>query len=891
MHRYFYDKHIYPVNAMSDDPGRKVGRLPDNENDTDSNSDTGYVPPGQRSYEEREKDRVESISDEEQRREEAEEQGIDLDNDSDGSGSKIDFDELEEEGSKDNDSNKEKSAVEKAEEEAGVNEAVQVETDRFGNVESAETIDFRDLEDRNPDNQGPTRDIPGVDPQASQKDRRKQRKAQRRGQTLAESRRIKNNLLREQRFTENRLQRLENLEGNQEITVENERTTVSKRRNQLRQRKREINQGLEQTGRIRENLDVPDAPTVEETTRERREQEAIEEKVDELTVDDNPVMTAPGENPESLRPGDGTTLPEIGQQEFAGGTENINYDFREERKQNTFESDLIVEDQSPLDFGFFLGKNVETGLEDTFISDSQATFLGEQTTKVGTIAAASIEGLESIGEGVASFVSNPGKSVSGAVDSFDRDLTGISAGEATDADVRQGLQSYTGRDTLTRSGVESRTRQAQALADVILAGAGGTSILRSADRFVLRNPIDEVPNPTPDVPGVKQADNRLTVRLPVERRETNAPEIQTITDTSSSEVSTGTSQSSLESLRRELDRVEEDDLPDLQDNLQDSEGNIIQESQEDISGTGEAPQQVARDRGEPLEEIEEGLTQEEIQVLTNRDVGFEDVNPERQTDTGGFERQQVDELRGQARRPTEGGFDQFIDEVEDRLGNSRKGQLRLTTRETDLETRTRDVDADEPDLERRNDFDDESSDIEPIENRRQTDLDSDEGLDNPISEDFDKNPLEGVEIGLGLGISKGTETSTGVDQGQGQGQSQAQSVDEEKDFSQLEEITQFTGFDNTGFDRGNNRDTFGPKDNDRTRIDRRRRRDRDLPDEDFEDNDNFVAFEDQFEEDVGSDLEDQFAPSLTAELENIQAGEDFDEKDFTGTGFDIRPLI
>ena len=50
---------------MSDNegPGKRVGELPDEE------QDNGYTPPGQRSYEEREEQRIEAIEDEEQRRE------------------------------------------------------------------------------------------------------------------------------------------------------------------------------------------------------------------------------------------------------------------------------------------------------------------------------------------------------------------------------------------------------------------------------------------------------------------------------------------------------------------------------------------------------------------------------------------------------------------------------------------------------------------------------------------------------------------------------------------------------------------------------------------------------------------------------------------------------
>jgi len=62
------------------------------------------------------------------------------------------------------------------------------------------------------------------------------------------------------------------------------------------------------------------------------------------------------------------------------------------------------------------------------------------------------------------------------------------------------------------------------------------------------------------------------------------------------------------------------------------------------------------------------------------------------------------------------------------------------------------------------------------------------------------------------------------------------------------------------------------------------------PDTGFSDGNtqNNPALEDDF---VGSELEDQFATSLTAELEGIEADEDFDPDEFQGTGFDIRPLL
>jgi len=52
-------------------------------------------------------------------------------------------------------------------------------------------------------------------------------------------------------------------------------------------------------------------------------------------------------------------------------------------------------------------------------------------------------------------------------------------------------------------------------------------------------------------------------------------------------------------------------------------------------------------------------------------------------------------------------------------------------------------------------------------------------------------------------------------------------------------------------------------------------------------------FQDEFQQDIVDRGEDtgEFAPSLTAGLFNIQAEENFEEEEFVGTGFDIRPLV
>jgi len=862
--------------SNEDGPGKIVGTMPDEQ------EDNGYTPPGQRSYEETEEQRIEAIQDEEQRREEAQESDSVDPSDVDAERS------LEEITETDQDKNTNENDSEGGNEvDPGFNEEVIVETDRFGNVENKETVKSFNSPDRGPQNQGNTLNIPGVDPNASAEDRRRQRNAQQAGIRRAEARRIRNNLQREQRFTENRLERLETADPETQIQVGEQKTTVAERRNQLRQTRREINRGLQTTETITDT-EIPDAPTVEQTTRQRREDKRREEVIDKLTADRTPAMTGPKEDVDRFDAGTGATFPDVGQQEFAGGTQNINADFREERRANFDQG--ITRDQTPLEFGVFTGKSVEQGLENVGVSSSQAGFFGEQTAKIGTIGAGAVEGLENLDKAAASFISSPGKSIESARKEFEESVSGIDPEDATEQDVLRGLQADPSRDTFTQAGIARETRRAGALFDTIGLGFGGGQTLRRADSFVLRSPVREVDNPTPDIPGVRQADNRLGLQIPVERRRSTTSQIDRITS-NRDPATTSTSDSSVEAFRRELERVSEDDLPDLSDEFRDdAETATVSESREDISGSGDAPRQVGRRRGEEINNPEEGLRQDEIEVLTGRDVGFEDVNPERQTDTGGFERQQVDELQARADRPSEDGLSRFVDEIRDNFGTS-KGQLRLTSRSPETRTRIRDVEVDEPDLNRRRDFSDEGRDVDSIDSRKQSSRDRSVSR---LEDDLDVENGLREDLSVGLGLGQGQSKVSGIDEAQdvGQGQTQAQDVTEDVD-QEIEEDVQDL-FDNPLSNDGDS----GPgnrfnridrsRDTDRLR-DSRRRRDRDLPD--LENEDDFVFDQGQGSDSVGAELEDQFASSLTAELEGIEAGEDFDPDEFQGTGFDIRPLL
>ena len=227
-----------------------------------------------------------------------------------------------------------------------------------------------------------------------------------------------------------------------------------------------------------------------------------------------------------------------------------------------------------------------------------------------------------------------------------------------------------------------------------------------------------------------------------------------------------------------------------------------------------------------------------------------------------------------------------LDSLQDAFTNERKGQVQVTRQRTEgrdvsisdrierISERTRGV--------LRNDR--RRADLDTRRRNTQREFNRPEISDAP-------GLAEAAATGLGVGLSQ--QQSQGQGQGQAQGLDQGpvedevveEEVDDEfvqppqQDFSEL-----------VGFDGGRD---FGPDRTDRTggkeealRDGGRRRRDFDLED----DSDNIVTMQ-RTDESVGAELEDQFASSLTAELEGIEAGEDFDPDEFEGTGFDIRPLL
>jgi len=270
-------------------PEKRIGRLPEEQKEKEKEDTPDFI-----------KDRISKIQDKEQRREQALEKGIDPsevgaetpenNNTSNNGITDQDIQELREEGENTSPEQKENKSdvVREAEKEAGVNEAVRVETDRFGNPVNAETVDFRNLKNNDPDNR---REVPNVNPEASQQIKEKQRTAQRQAGRLAENQRIKNLNKAQLRFTENRLNRLEDQEGDQQILVGNETTTVSERRNELRRKKNTIEQSLEQADRFEQDGSQIFQNTRQEIENVREQEETVtQEDVNQLKPSGDAIL-------------------------------------------------------------------------------------------------------------------------------------------------------------------------------------------------------------------------------------------------------------------------------------------------------------------------------------------------------------------------------------------------------------------------------------------------------------------------------------------------------------------------------------------------------------------------------------------------------------------------
>jgi len=175
------------------------------------------------------------------------------------------------------------------------------------------------------------------------------------------------------------------------------------------------------------------------------------------------------------------------------------------------------------------------------------------------------------------------------------------------------------------------------------------------------------------------------------------------------------------------------------------------------------------------------------------------------------------------------------------------------------------------------------------------------GFDSPrrrflsrIEDEVDTGPSVGSAAGIAAGLGQsfddflGEENVAGVDEDLGQQPVEDVGIGMEQTTGQDTDITknEFIPEQPTGFD-----DFFGvervPDSGTETgRGGRGRRAPTDLPESsDF-------SFDDlPEEENFGAANEGEFASSITAQLFDIEASEDFNEEEFTGTGVDIRPLI
>lgn len=221
------------------------------------------------------------------------------------------------------------------------------------------------------------------------------------------------------------------------------------------------------------------------------------------------------------------------------------------------------------------------------------------------------------------------------------------------------------------------------------------------------------------------------------------PDVTVTPDTSGPTLGTVSTESepSIRSLEGEFQRIENEQVPDLGDPLGTSNQrteNIIVEGRETTTITGKQGREIGtverrtgeretivpetRGRREPLGELEEGLTQQEAEVLLGEEPGFQDVREA--TETGGVEEIFTPEKRvfsGADVEPSETGVS-----LSD-LGGSRKGGLRLPSSEQEIVdpfTVQKEPDAPDfvdPELATR---DTDTTDINTVGDRPQTDPDT-----------------------------------------------------------------------------------------------------------------------------------------------------------------------
>jgi len=230
------------------------------------------------------------------------------------------------------------------------------------------------------------------------------------------------------------------------------------------------------------------------------------------------------------------------------------------------------------------------------------------------------------------------------------------------------------------------------------------------------------------------------------------------------------------------------------------------------------------------------------------------------------------------------------DVLQDRLTETRKGQAQLmqkpkTKRRIDLDdTRERDVTSKDV-----TDPQDRRQDVglgDDFRNKRGEVGDRPRDPDSVFNNPQDSGLSTGLGAGLGAGLNQGIEEDLNQNQNidNPPGQDQVPEEEFEDDFILDDSQSTFGLADSP--DIGREEDFLRQ---DRRKPDKNRRRPR-VPDIGFDQDRDVMPKEKPEDDFVGIEETGEFAPSLTAGLFDIQAEEDFEEEEFVGTGFGIRPL-
>jgi len=813
----------------------------------------GFTPPGQRSFSEIEEQRVEAIQDEEQRREEAKE-----------------------------------------------NEAVTV--DEQGNIDA-----------KNPDRQGVKTDkdldgqaetSPGVALGGMPGDFESGKASQIRNEELAEQKQTqlqqKKENIREassnrfQTSNGNTVSKTKALSQVDQQIQQAEKAEEQARQNQEIIQSNQKNREQNRAERIKESREQAEAFI--ERQREQAEEQANQQLINRIGPDQQPAMTSPGEEVNRLDAGLGKEFPDIGQQEFASGTENINADFREERD---FETNTISEDKNAVDLGVFTGKSTSEGLQSIGVGESQADFFGTQTGKIATIVGGSFQGLSQIDDAAISLIQSPGKSVEKFRQESETDAIGKSASEVTDADILQGMAA-------SNSGVSSRKiSQGVGDAQLILGPAsvalGSSSILRRADDFALRSPVKKAPNPTPDIEGVKQLDEKLELQKPVERdpdanRIEASAETETVTVSEAQQGSPGPGGPITSGIMDEVEKIGESVKAKGQKiTAQAKEGRGEAVTFRDLA-EGNLP-----DRAQTPDEIQESFSEADLLMGRNVPEIQESAPTQEMTrteflqDVGVPSGKQPEDLAGK-----EFGASTTLEQVEDVLTNTRKGQLGTGQKLKIIEEdKTPDTDTDVQRVSLSDEIDkveDNTKTLNPSNQKRRgrgrdrRQRDEIVEVNKPVRpfEDIQRAGLTGIfssqNTNQASGQSQGLEEFTGQDQEQGQGLDEVLREEQEKVQDRELVSGRVTDDDSGIFDRPD-RTRRKRRDFDRTRT--RRNRDVDLG---FGDDSQNIFSEEATDDNVQAS-DTGFTPSLDALLKDKTVSADEFDTSQTFTGFETRPIV